>query len=155
MVTHIVGFVGRRIFPPYVFLVYANGTLGDQNFSALLLKRLNRNDIGLRLTPKHPAARGRKWKIWYPEWEPKSINRPQITVFGSRGVARIFQRGRGGGVTEATHQLVMPTSTSILTKDKSRWRKYFTKKQILKKWAFQQWLLRTRYYHGVFAPWIL
>ena len=30
----------------------------------------------------------------------------------------------------------------ILTKDKSRWRKYFTKKQILKKWAFQQWLLR-------------
>ena len=29
----------------------------------------------------------------------------------------------------------------ILTKDKSRCRKYFTKKQILKKWAFQQWLL--------------
>ena len=28
----------------------------------------------------------------------------------------------------------------ILTKDKSRCRKYFTKKQILKKWAFQQWL---------------
>ena len=97
MVTHIVGFVGRRIFPPYVFLVYTNGTLGDRNFSALLLKRLNRNDIGLRLTPKHPAARGRKWKIWYPEWEPKSINRPQINVFGSRGVARIFQRKWGGG----------------------------------------------------------
>ena len=149
MVTHIVGFVGRRIFPPYVFLVYTNGTLGDRNFSALLLKRLNRNDIGLRLTPKHPAARGRKWTIWYPEWEPNQCS------FGSRGVARIFQRkwGGGGGVTEATRQLVMPTSTSILTKDKSRWRKYFTKKQILKKWAFQQWLLRTRY--GVFSPWIL
>ena len=24
-------------------------------------------------------------------------------------------------------------------------------KQILKKWAFQQWLLRPRYCHGVFA----
>ena len=60
MVTHIVGFVGRRIFPPYVFLVHTNGTLGDRSFSALLLKRLNRNDIGLRLTPKHPAARERK-----------------------------------------------------------------------------------------------
>ena len=58
--AHIVGFVGRRIFPPYVFLVHTNGTLGDRNFSALLLKRLNRNDIGLRLTPKHPAARERK-----------------------------------------------------------------------------------------------
>ena len=80
-----------------LFLVHANGTLGDRNFSALQLKRLNRNDIGLRLTPKHPAARERKWKIWYPEWEPKSINRPQITVFGSRGVARLFQRKGGGG----------------------------------------------------------
>ena len=58
--AHIAGFVGRRIFPPYVFLVHTNGTLGDRNFSALLLKRLNRNDIGLRLTPKHPAARERK-----------------------------------------------------------------------------------------------
>ena len=96
MVTHIVGFVGRRIFPPYVFLVHTNGTLGDRSFSALLLKRLNRNDIGLRLTPKHPAARERKWKTSNPEWEPESINRPQITVFGSRGVARIFQRGGGG-----------------------------------------------------------
>ena len=28
----------------------------------------------------------------------------------------------------------------ILTKDKSRCRKYLTKNQILKKWAFQQWL---------------
>ena len=37
---------------------------------------------------------------------------------------------------------------SILTKDESRWRKYFTKKQILKKWAFQKWLLRPRYCHG-------
>ena len=43
----------------------------------------------------------------------------------------------------------------ILTKDKSRWRKYFTKNQILKKWAFQQWLLWPRYCHGVFATWIL
>ena len=58
--AHIVGFVRRRIFPPYVFLVHTNGTLGDRNFSALQLKRLNRNDIGLRLTPKHPAARERK-----------------------------------------------------------------------------------------------
>ena len=41
----------------------------------------------------------------------------------------------------------------ILTKDKSRWRKYFTKTQILKKLAFQQWLLRPRYCHGVFATW--
>ena len=43
----------------------------------------------------------------------------------------------------------------ILTKDKSRWRKYFTKKQILRKWAFQQWLLWPRYCHCVFATWIL
>ena len=43
----------------------------------------------------------------------------------------------------------------ILTKDKSRWREYFTKKQIFKKWAFQQWLLRPRYCHGVFTTWIL
>ena len=71
--AHIAGFVGRRIFPPYVFLVHTNGTLGDRNFSALLLKRLNRNDIGLRLTPKHPAARERKWKTSNPESEPKYI----------------------------------------------------------------------------------
>ena len=44
---------------------------------------------------------------------------------------------------------------SILTKDESRWRKYFTEKQILKKWAFQQCLLWPRYCHGVFATWIL
>ena len=44
---------------------------------------------------------------------------------------------------------------SILTKDKSRWWKHFTKNLILKKWAFQQWLLRPRYCHGVFATWIL
>ena len=73
-----------------------------------------------------------------------------------------------GGVTEATHQTIYglyrcsPSCISglsriiaawrpILTKDKSRWRKYFTKKQILKKCAFQQWLLRPRYCHGVFA----
>ena len=29
------------------------------------------------------------------------------------------------------------------------------KKQILKKWAFQQWLLRPRHCHGVLATWIL
>ena len=40
----------------------------------------------------------------------------------------------------------------ILTKDKSQWWKYFTKKQILKKWAFQRWLLRPRYCHGVSPP---
>ena len=43
----------------------------------------------------------------------------------------------------------------ILTQDKSRWRKYFTKTLILKKWAFQLWLLQPRYCHGVFATWIL
>ena len=35
-----------------------------------------------------------------------------------RGVARIFQRGGGEGVTEATHKIVMSTSTPILTKTK-------------------------------------
>ena len=75
----------------------------------------------------------------------------------SRGVARIFQRG-GGRVSEATHQIVSRIIAAwrpILTKDESRWRKYFTKKHILKKWAFQQWLLRPRYCHGVFVTWIL
>ena len=43
----------------------------------------------------------------------------QVTAELCRGVARIFQRG-GGGVTEATHQIVMSNSTPILTKDKSR-----------------------------------
>ena len=33
--------------------------------------------------------------------------------------------------------------------------KILYKRQILKKWAFQQWLLRPRYCHGVFATWIL
>ena len=108
-------------------------------------------------------------------WKPSSSCPKWCQVF--RGVARIFQRG-GGGITEATHQIVMSTMSTIfglyrcspscisglsriiaawrpiLTKDKSRWRKYFTKKQILKKWAFQQWLLRPRYCHGVFATWI-
>ena len=42
--------------------------------------------------------------------------------FWEQGRSQDFskERGGGGGVTEATHQLVMPTSTSILTKDKSR-----------------------------------
>ena len=65
------------------------------------------------------------------------------------------------GATETTHQIVMSTSMvytavlpcvsvgsvvlsrhecPLLSKDKSRYRKYFTKNQILKKWAFQQWL---------------
>ena len=35
-----------------------------------------------------------------------------------RGVARIFQRGGGEGVTEATHKIVMSTSTPMLTKTK-------------------------------------
>ena len=93
-----------------------------------------------------------------------------ITLHTSRGVARIFQRG--GGVTilgsPTIHGLYScsPSCTSgisriivawrpILIKDKSRWRKYFTKQQIIKKWAFQQWLLLPRYCHGVFATWIL
>ena len=33
--------------------------------------------------------------------------------------------------------------------------KILYKRQILKKWAFQEWLLRPRYCHGVFATWIL
>ena len=74
-----------------------------------------------------------------------------------QGRSQDFSKG-GGGVTEATHQIVsriIATWRPILTKDKSRWRKYLTKKQILKMWAFQQWLLRPRYCHGVFATWIL
>ena len=49
--------------------------------------------------------------------------------------------------------LIIAAWRPILTKDKSRWQKYFTKKQILKKWAFQQWLLQPRHCHGVFTTW--
>ena len=69
-----------------------------------------------------------------------------------------------GGVTEALYRCspscisglnrIIAAWRPILTKDESRWRKYFTKKQILKKWAFQQWLLQPRYCHGVCATWI-
>ena len=89
-----------------------------------------------------------------------------------RGVARIFQKGvhsrdiiRGSPTIYGLYRCspsyisglsrIIAAWRPILTKDKSRWRKYFTKKQILKKWAFQQWLLRPRYCHGVFATWIL
>ena len=88
-----------------------------------------------------------------------------------RGVARIFQRGdhsrdtiRGSPTIYGLYRCspscisglsrIIAAWRPILTKDKSRWRKYFTKKQILKKWTFQQWLLRPRC-HGVFATWIL
>ena len=43
--------------------------------------------------------------------------------FWEEGRSQDFSKEGGGGrceVTEATHQLVMPTSMSILTKDKSR-----------------------------------
>ena len=82
-----------------------------------------------------------------------------------RGVARIFQRVGHRGYSPDCHvdlhglsctiAVWRPRWRPILTEDKSRWRKYFTKKQILKKWAFQQWLLRPSYCHGVFATWIL
>ena len=101
-----------------------------------------------------------------------TVKSTQNTVHPSRGVARIFQRG---GVTAGTPSgdrrlykvyttalprvsagsvvLIIAAWRPILTKDKSRWRKYFTKKQILKKWAFQQWLLQPRHCHGVFTTW--
>ena len=82
-----------------------------------------------------------------------------------RGVARIFQRGsHHPGIADYIWfipllSLVYQRAQSyyrgmkaILAKYKSRWQKYFTKKQILKKWAFQQWLLRPRYCHGVLPP---
>ena len=85
--------------------------------------------------------------------------------FRIRGVARIFQRVGHRGYSPDCHvnlhglsctiAVWRPRWRPILTEDKSRWRKYFTKKQILKKWAFQQWLLRPSYCHGVFATWIL
>ena len=68
------------------------------------------------------------WGINFdPRYSLKFITMPPFAIVNNRnsrqendrGVARIFERG-GGGVTEATHQIVMSTSTSILTKDKSR-----------------------------------
>ena len=80
-----------------------------------------------------------------------------FAVTEGRGVARIFQRGvtdrdtiRGSptiyGLYRCSPSCISGLSRIIaawrptLTKDKSRWRKYFTKtnlkKQILKKWCF-------------------
>ena len=59
-----------------------------------------------------------------------------------RGVARIFQRvGHRGYSPDChvdLHGLICTIAVwrPILTEDKSRWRKYFTKKQILKKVGF-------------------
>ena len=74
----------------------------------------------------------------------------ELVLLFDRGVTRIFQRG-GGRLSRCSPLCISGLSRIILTKDKSRWRKYFTKKETLKKWAFQQWLLRPRYFHGVFA----
>ena len=98
------------------------------------------------------------------------------SLYGS--VARIFQRGGGVGGGGSQRDTIRGSSTMyglyrcspscisglsriiaawrpILAKDKSCWRKYFTKKHVLRKCAFQQWLLRPRYCHDVFATWIL
>ena len=99
-----------------------------------------------------------------------TVKSTQNTVHPSRGVARIFQRGghsrdtiRGSPTIYGLYRCspscisglsrIIAAWRPILTKDKSRWRKYFTKKQILKKWAFQQWLLQPRHCHGVFTTW--
>ena len=76
-----------------------------------------------------------------------------FAVTEGRGVARIFQRGvtdrdtiRGSPTIYALYRCspscisglsgIIAAWRPILTKDKSHWRKYFTKKQILKKQAF-------------------
>ena len=99
-----------------------------------------------------------------------TVKSTQNTVHPSRGVARIFQRGghsrdtiRGSPTIYGLYRCspscisglsrIIAAWRPILTKDKSRWRKYFTKKQILKKWAFQQWLLQPRHCHGIFTTW--
>ena len=109
------------------------------------------------------ANRASTKRFWIKELD-------KFTLF--RGVARIFQRGghsrdaiQGSPTIYGLYRCspscisglshIIAAWRPVLTKDKSRWRKYFPKKQILKKWAFQQWLLRPRYCHGVFATWIL
>ena len=96
----------------------------------------------------------------------------------TRGVARIFQRGGGGGVTGATRYVkqghhpgiadyiwFIPLLSLVYQRAQSYYRgmkahvnlkqepltELLYQKQILKKWAFQQWLLRPRYCHGGFA----
>ena len=79
-----------------------------------------------------------------------------------RGVVRIFQRLSHGGYSPDCHvdlhglscpiAVWRPRWRPILTKDKSRWRKYFTKQQILKKvgfstMAFTAKLLSWRFRH--------
>ena len=82
------------------------------------------------------------WKLW-PAVELKKVlsDTKHGFVFWAQYKPNtrleIYKAFQAGGVTEATHQIVTSTSTPILTKDNSRWRKYLTKKQILKKWAFQ------------------
>ena len=78
---------------------------------------------------------------------------PRAGPFIWQGRNQDFSKGGGGGVglSRCSPLCISGLSRIILTKDKSRWRKYFTKKETLKKWAFQQWLLRPRYFHGVFA----
>lgn len=93
---------------------------------------------------------------------------------GRRGLARIFQRERGGGSHCVKQRVITRLSCRppslvllvyqrarinvawrpILTTYKSRWRNYFDMKQISKKWAFQKcffffavriWSWRLRY----------
>ena len=61
-----------------------------------------------------------------------------------QGRSQDFSKGGGGGHRgySPDHH---PGKTRVLDENTLQ------KKQILKKWAFQKWLLRPRYCHGVFA----
>ena len=86
-----------------------------------------------------------------------------------RGVARIFQRVGHRGYSPDCHvdlhglictiAVWRPRWRPILTEDKSRWRKYFTKKQIFKKvgfstMAFAAKLLSWRFRHLNIVGWL-
>ena len=68
-----------------------------------------------------------------------------------QGRSQDFSKGASQRLLTRLSCRIIAVWRPILTKDRSRWRKYFTKKKIFKKWASQQWLLRPRYCHGVFV----
>ena len=78
----------------------------------------------------------------------------------TRGVASIFQRGGGGGHHLGIDDYIwfIPLLSLVYQRAQTYYRgmkapltKILYKKTNLKKGAFQQWLLRPRYCHGVFA----
>ena len=87
--ARIVGFVGRRIFPEYVFLVYTNGTLGDRNFCTLRHRPAADTEACSRT--------GEKMKNLVPRVGTKINQSSPNHCFWEQGHSQDFSKGGGGG----------------------------------------------------------